>query len=104
MASTSTSQRPKGHNGALSTLDVLIQVLTLAKDICGIPPAQDVFGSAVTLLAMIRVIFSPLCGNVLLILFCLGLYDGPTRLRRARNILWGCVPSPRQGVERETIG
>ena len=51
----STSQRPKGRDGALSTLDVIIQTLTLAKDTCGIPPAQVAFGSAVVLLAMIRV-------------------------------------------------
>jgi hypothetical protein len=57
MASTSTSQRPKGHDSALSTLDVLIQVLTIAKDTCGIPPAQVAFGSAVALLTMIRVRF-----------------------------------------------
>ena len=51
----STSQRPKGRDGVLSTLDVIIQTLTLAKDTCGIPPAQATFGSAVTLLTMIRV-------------------------------------------------
>jgi hypothetical protein len=51
----STSQRPKGRGGALSTLDVLIQTLNLAKDTCGIPPAQAVLASAVALLAMIRV-------------------------------------------------
>jgi hypothetical protein len=39
-------QRPKGRDGILSTLDVLIQVLNIAKGACGIPPAQVVFGSA----------------------------------------------------------
>ena len=51
----STSQHPKGRDGALSALDVLIQVLTLAKDTCGVPPAQVALGSAVVLLTMIRV-------------------------------------------------
>ena len=60
MASTSISQRPQGHDGALSSLDMLIQVLTLAKDTCGIPPAQVAFGSAVVLLTMIRVRPPPL--------------------------------------------
>ena len=53
----STSQPPKGRDGALSTLGALIQVLSLAKDTCGIPPAQIALGSAVVLLTMIRVRF-----------------------------------------------
>ena len=52
---TSNPQRPKGHDGVLSTLDAVIQSLTLANDVCGIPPAQIAFGSAVVLLALIRV-------------------------------------------------
>ena len=51
----SKSQRPKGRDGLLSTLDVLIQALSLAKDTCGIPPAQIAIGSANALLSMIRV-------------------------------------------------
>jgi hypothetical protein len=51
----STSQRPKGRDGALSALDLLIQTLALAKDACGVPPAQIALGSAVALLTMIRV-------------------------------------------------
>ena len=51
----STSQQQKGRDGALSTLDALIQILSLAKDTCGIPPAQIALGSAVVLLSMIRV-------------------------------------------------
>ena len=51
----STSESPTGGDGALSTLDTLIQVLSLAKDTCGIPPAQIALSSAVVLLAMIRV-------------------------------------------------
>jgi hypothetical protein len=51
----STSQQPKGHDGVLTTLDVFIQGLGLAKDTCGIPPAQIAFGTACALLTMIRV-------------------------------------------------
>ena len=51
---TSTSQRPKGPDVFLPTLDAFIQVLSLAKDTCGIPPAQIAFGSACILLTMIR--------------------------------------------------
>jgi hypothetical protein len=51
----STSQQPKYH--VLPTLDVFIQVLNIAKDSCGISPAQVAFGSAGVLLIMIRVRF-----------------------------------------------
>ena len=51
----SISRRPNGRDGVLSTLDVLIQGLSIAKDTCGIPPAQIAFGAAGVLLTMIRV-------------------------------------------------
>jgi hypothetical protein len=54
----STSQQPKDR--VLPTLDVFIQVLNIAKDSCGIPPAQVAFGSASVLLTMIRVRSPPL--------------------------------------------
>jgi hypothetical protein len=53
----SISQPPKGRDVALPTLDVFIQALNIAKDACGIPPAQIALGSASTLLTMIRVSF-----------------------------------------------
>jgi hypothetical protein len=56
----STSQQTKGHDGILTTLDVFIQGLGLAKDTCGIPPAQIAFGTACVLLTMIRVRFPTL--------------------------------------------
>ena len=51
----STSHQPKGPEGDLSALDVGIKTLTLAKDTCGVSPAQVALGSTVTLLTMIRV-------------------------------------------------
>ena len=51
----SPSQRPKGRDGVISTLDLVIQGLTLAKDTCGFPPAQAALGAAGVLLTMIRV-------------------------------------------------
>ena len=51
----STSQRQEGLDGVLTTLDADIQVLSHAKDTCGIPPVQDAFDSAGALLATIRV-------------------------------------------------
>ena len=49
------SKRQKRKENALSLLDVAIGALNLAKDVCGIPPAQAVFGSVSILLTMIRV-------------------------------------------------
>ena len=71
----STSQRPKGHDGVLATLDVFIQILNLAKDTCGIPPAQIAFGSATVLLTMIRVRSPLLCEDGLLTIVYLGHND-----------------------------
>jgi hypothetical protein len=99
----STSQQPKGRDGALSTIDALVQVLTLAKDTCRIPPAQVAFGSAVALLTMIRVCIPLFRDYGLLTLLYLGLHDEQTRFRRPWNILRGCMSSTLPGVERETI-
>ena len=52
MASTPHPQ--KTRDAVLPTLDVFIQALNIAKDACGIPPAQIALGSASTLLTMIR--------------------------------------------------
>jgi hypothetical protein len=58
---TSTPQPQTGRDVVLPTLDVLIQALNIAKDACGIPPAQIVLGSASALLIMIQVHVSLLC-------------------------------------------
>ena len=54
----SSSQKPTGRDGVLTTLDLFIQTLNIAKDACGLPPAQVALSSASTLLTMIRVRFS----------------------------------------------
>jgi hypothetical protein len=61
-----SSQHPKGRDGVLTSLDLLIQALNIAKDACGIPPAQIAFSSASVLLTMIRVRLSLLCDEQLL--------------------------------------
>jgi hypothetical protein len=53
-----SSQQQKGRGGALTALDLLIQTLNIAKDACGIPPAQVALGFASVLLTIIRVRFS----------------------------------------------
>ena len=72
---SSTSRKPKGRDGALSALDVLIQVLTLSKDSCGVPPAQIALGSAVALLTMIRARLPPFYNDEFLTPVYLGLHD-----------------------------
>jgi hypothetical protein len=61
-----SSHEPKGRDGVLTALDLLIQALNVAKDACGIPPAQVAFSSASVLLTMIRVRLSLLREDELL--------------------------------------
>jgi hypothetical protein len=79
----STSQQQKGRNRVIPTLDVFIQALNIAKDACGIPPAQIALGSASTLLTMIRVRFPLLLSkNQPLTHAYLGHLGQPSGLRR----------------------
>ena len=57
---TDKSQQPKGRDGVLSTLNLAIDGLNLAKEVSSVTPAKAAFGTVVILLAMIRVSpFSP---------------------------------------------
>ena len=49
------SQRPKGRDGVLSSLNVAIEAMNLAKEVSSITPAKAVFGTVSVLLVMIRV-------------------------------------------------
>ena len=49
------SKRPKGRDSALSSLNVAIDVLNLAKEISSITPAKAALGSVSVLLTMIKV-------------------------------------------------
>lgn len=48
-------QRQKGRDSTLSSLNVVIEALNLAKEISSITPAKAVFGSVSILLTTIRV-------------------------------------------------
>ena len=99
----STYREPKQRDGVLSTLDVFIQALNLAKDTCGIPPAQVAFGSACALLTMIRVCFPILYEDGLVINVYLG-HDGQrSGVRRAWTGLRRCMPNALPEVEGETV-
>jgi len=49
------SQRPKRRDGAVSSLNVAIEAMNLAKEVSSITPAKAIFGAVGALLAMIRV-------------------------------------------------
>ena len=49
------SQRPKGRDAILSSLNMAIDTLNLAKELSSITPAKAVFGSVAILLTMIKV-------------------------------------------------
>jgi len=49
------SQRPKGREKTISTLNATIEVLKLAKELSSITPAKAVFGSVSVILATIKV-------------------------------------------------
>ena len=53
------SQRQKGQNDVLSSLNEAIDALNLAKGVSSITPVKNVFGSASVLLTEIRVGFLP---------------------------------------------
>ena len=52
---TTKSQRPMGQEGALSSLNVAIDALNLAKEASRLTPAKTAFASTSNLLATIRV-------------------------------------------------
>ena len=49
------TQRPKGRDGIVSSLNMAIDGLNLAKELSSVTPAKAVFGSVGILLTMIRV-------------------------------------------------
>ena len=81
------SQPTKGQNGVLSSLNVAIEVLNIAKDVSGIAPAQAVFGSVSILLTMIRVRFLLSFDDTFQAHILSGLDGQQLRLRRARASL-----------------
>ena len=60
------SQQPKGPgDGVLSTLNLAIDGLNLAKEVASVTPAKAAFGTVAILLTMIRVITFPSCNETL---------------------------------------
>ena len=78
-----SSQRPKGRDGILSTWNVAIDAVNLAKDVVGITPAKAAFGSVGALLTLIRVRFFPFCDDEPRVHTHPGLDGEQTGLRRS---------------------
>jgi hypothetical protein len=97
------SQRPKGRDGVLSSLNMAIDAINFAKDIIDIAPAKAAFGSVSALLTMIRVRFF-LFRDELRVHMYPGLDDERAGLRRARVELRRYLQSPRPGNERKETG
>jgi hypothetical protein len=89
------TQRPKGRDGTLSTLNVTIDALNIAKDVVDIAPAKAAFGSVVALLTMIRVRFFLFCDDGLQVhTYISGLDGEPAGLRHSRVELCRYLQSP----------
>ena len=85
---TDKSQQLKEKDGpVLSTLNVAIDALNLAKEISSATPAKAVFGSVAILLTMIQVCLLHFCREILWVHTQLGHYGQRSRLRRSRAVL-----------------
>jgi len=75
------------REGVLSTLNVAIEAMNLAKEVSSITPATAVFGSVSVLLTMIRVRFPLFFNDIFRVYMQPGLDGQQDRLRRARASL-----------------
>ena len=100
---SSKPKQKKGRDAALSTLDGVIQVLGVAKDACGVPPAQIALGSACVLPTTIKVRSLLLLDGGLQIHVRLGYNGQQGRLRRSWIVLRRGVQSARPGTARNGI-
>ena len=69
------SQRSKGRDRTLSSIDIAIEAMNLAKEVSSITPAKAVFGTVSVLLAMIRVCLLLSYDEMLRVHVCPG-FDG----------------------------
>ena len=93
-------RRTQRQDNAVSSLNVAIEVVNLAKEVSSVTPAKAVFGSVSILLTMIRVCFL-FCSGELRAHMQLGLQGQQSRIQRTRAGLRRCVYSPRPWDERK---
>jgi len=84
-------QRPNGRDGTLSSLNITIEAMNLAKEVSSITPAKAVFGSVSILLTMVRVRFLFPYNRKPHVHVWLGFDGQQTGLCRAQLILRGCL-------------
>ena len=97
-------QRPKGRDAVLSSLNMAIDALNLAKELSSITPAKAVFGSVGILLTMIKV-RSLLFRDETFRAHAQPGHDGQrSGLRRRRAVLRRYLQGPRPGDERKEAG
>ena len=84
-------QQPKGRDGALSSLNIAIEAMNLAKEVSSVTPAKAVFGSVSILLTMVKVRFPVSYDRMSHVHVWPGLNGQQTRLCRARPSLRGRV-------------
>jgi len=89
---TTESQRLKGREGALSSLNAAVDALNLARDVSSITPAKAALDSASILLITIRVGFSTSypCHRLMATMYA-GLNGPRGGLRRTRASLRSCL-------------
>ena len=80
-------QRPKGRDGTISSLNIAIEAMNLAKEVSSITPAKAVFGSVGVLLTMVRVRFLVSYDPMFHVHLWIGLDGQQTGLCRARPCL-----------------
>lgn len=81
------SRQSKKREVILAGLDITIQVLSIAKDICSVPPAQIALGSACALLTIIKAGSLLFFNGELFIHVYSGHHGHQTRLSRSRPVL-----------------
>ena len=95
-------QQPKEQQGAISTLNALIEALNLAKEVVSITPAKAVLGSASVLLVMIRVnLLDVFVGSQAEM--DLGCDDQPSGLCRTWAGVRQCLSRPQSRIGRKEL-
>ena len=98
------SQRPRGRDAVLSSLNMAIDALNLAKELSSVTPAKAVFGTVTILLTMIKV-RSLLFRDEIFPAHTWPGHDGQrSGLRRRRAVLRRYLQGPRPGDERKEAG
>jgi len=87
------SPRPKRQDGVVTSLNIAIEAMNLAKEASSVTPAKAVFGVVGVLLTMIKVRLIFYTGKLLVHIYS-GLCGQQNRIRRARVSMLRGVQGP----------